>query len=106
MKLLHHKITQEKWNAFSKDKQLLNIAAELCRIYQGELYKNVTKDNIKNSYERALELIDLTVQDPKWHGFHELYELRDSLATLYLGKTNPIIVKFFYTWLMNLSENV
>jgi hypothetical protein len=106
MKLLHHKIKPEEWVKFSKKRQILNIAAELCRIQQGELYQNVGPGDIKNAYERALELIDLTLQDPKWQGFHQLYELRDCIATLYLGKTNPVIVKFFYTWLMNLSKNI
>lgn len=106
MKLLHHKIKPEKWQKFSKKKQILNIAAEFCRIYQAELYKNVSPENIKHSYERALELIDLTLQDPKWHGCSELYQLRDSLAALYIGKTDPAIVKFFYTWLLNFSQNI
>ena len=106
MKLRHYKITQEKWNDFSKDKQILNIATELCRIYQAELHQNISRCDIKNTHERALELIDLTLHDQKWRRFHQLYELRDSIATLYLGRTNPIIVKFFYTWLMNLSKGV
>lgn len=99
-------ITQEAWNDLSKKEQALNIATELRHIYKGELYQNVAPTDIKKFYERALELIDLTLQDPKWRGYHQLYKLRDALASLYLGEPQPVIVSFFYNWLINLSQNV
>jgi len=99
-------VTKETWSQFSKKEQILDIAAEFRRIYKGELYRNVAPKDIKKYYERALELIDLTLHDPKWRGHHELYQLRDSLAALYLGEPQPAIVNFFYSWLINLSQNV
>lgn len=106
MKLLHHKIDDKKWQSFSKKQQILNIASEICRIYQKELRENKRSEQTKAAYERALELIDLTLCDPKWRGCKELYQLRDSIAALYIGKTHPAIGKFFYTWLINLSEQI
>ena len=105
-KTFHYKIDREKWESFSKKEQLLNIASELCRIYRGELEEKDNLEMTKDSYERGLELIDFTLNDPKWKDCSELYQLRDSISALYLGKTNPVIVKFFYNWLVNLSENL
>lgn len=106
MKLLHHKIEEEKWFSFSKKDQLLNIAAEVSRFYHQQLQENGLNDKAKMAAERGFELIDLTLRDPKWRGGHELYQLRDALAALYVGKADPAIAKFFYTWLINFSENV
>lgn len=104
-KLSHHKIKKEKWASFPKKAQLLNIAAELSRIYHGEIFGRQEEKNLRQTYERALELIDLTVQDPKWKGFKDLYQLREAISALYLKKSDPVIVRFFYNWLLKLSES-
>lgn len=106
MKLLRHKIEKEKWQAFSKKEQLLNIASEISRIYHQELQEKERSEQTMTAYERALELVDLTLQDPKWHGCSELFQLRDAICALYIGKTHPAIGKFFYTWLVNFSQNI
>ena len=60
MNLKHHKtLTKEKWSRFPFYKQIIMIANEINRaknwIIKGDI------DEVKNCYEKALELIDLTV---------------------------------------------
>ncbi|HAX61505.1 MAG TPA: hypothetical protein DCX95_02955 [Elusimicrobia bacterium] len=60
MEIKQHKtLTVEKWNSFPFFKQILMIANEINRaknwISRGD------PSEVKNCYERALELIDLTV---------------------------------------------
>ncbi len=86
MAYFHKNLTQERWNSFAKDKQILNIASELTRS-KNWLKKN-DKEYMINSLDRALELIDLTVADnKKWHSgsLKELLMLREVLGEFYVG---------------------
>lgn len=84
MAYFHKNLTQEKWNALSKEKQILNIASELMRA-KNSLEKKYL-DNFQNSLDRALELIDLTINDrEKWQGgsLRELLRFREYSAGFY-----------------------
>lgn len=81
----HKNLTQKKWQQFSKETQILNIAAEFSRA-KNWLAKN-DNDEICNCLNRAFELIDLTVSDKKWQrGLKELLRLREILAEFYLER--------------------
>lgn len=81
----HRNLSAEKWQSFSKEEQILNIAAEFSRS-KNWLAKN-DEPEILNCLNRAFELIDLTADDPRWRkGLKELLRLRGVLAEFYLKK--------------------
>ncbi len=61
----------------------MNIAGELNRA--GNWIKNNDAAKVNLCYERAFELIDLTVCDSKWRGrTREMLRFREMLAELYM----------------------
>lgn len=86
MAYFHKNLTEEKWSGLSMDKQILNIGSELIRAKTWLEEDN--NDYLKNSMDRALELIDLTCADKKWrHGqLKELLRLREVLGEFYVGE--------------------
>lgn len=86
---LHPSLTPEKWSKFPKPTQILNIASELSRT-RGWLGKQ-RPEPMLNSFDRAFELIDLTIADPKWRrGLKELLRFREQLAALYIQNKHDI----------------
>jgi len=82
----HKSLTIEKWFSYSRGQQVLMIANELNRA--GNLIQNNMISEMKNCYERAFELTDLTCSDQKWKGrIKELRRFREMLAALY-NQTN------------------
>jgi len=78
----HKSMTLERWSFFSKGQQILMIANEINRV-KNILLKN-NSDDINSSYERALDLIDITVQDSKWgNNLKELLRCREFIGMLY-----------------------
>ena len=101
MKNRYHKnLDMEKWQKFSKQEQILNIAAEFSRA-KNWLKKN-DNNEVLNCLNRAFELIDLTINDLKWKkSLKELLRLRGILAEFYLQKNKDIneFLKIFQTLL-------
>lgn len=85
-KLIYHRnMTCEKWNIFSKSKQILMIANEINRA--NNLLINNNFNEVNKCYERAFELIDLSVADPKWNKhLKEILRMREILSQLYISK--------------------
>lgn len=85
-KLKFHKdLSPEKWSKFTPAQQILMIGNELNRA------KNwLIKDDVKeadNCYERAFELLDLTIAMNYRRNFvKELLRAREVLSILYLSK--------------------
>ena len=78
----HKNITLEKWSGFAKGQQILMIANEINRV-KNILEKN-NSDDIRSSYERALDLVDITIQDRKWKDhLKELLRCREFIGMLY-----------------------
>ncbi len=94
MAKFHPNLTQEKWNSFSKDKQVLNIASEFLRARNSLIHNE--SDYFINSLNRALELIDLTISDKKWKDNLLLpIRLREETAKFYITKrTDDISVLY------------
>jgi len=90
MAYFHKNLTVEKWNSLTKDKQILNIGSELMRARNWLVHNN---ENYKTDcLNRAYELIDLTIDDKKWHraGLKELTRFREIMGDYYLAKENDI----------------
>lgn len=83
----HKSMTLERWSFFSKGQQILMIANEINRV-KNILLKN-NSDDINSSYERALDLIDITVQDLKWgNNLKEILRCREFIGMLYFERNS------------------
>ena len=102
---LHKNLTKEKWRSFSKSQQILMIANELKRaenwIIKGDL------DEVKNCYERAFELLDLTISISKRRNLlKELLRFREMLASQYISKQKDInLNQKLFNVLLSLSKD-
>ena len=83
MKIIYHKgLTEKKWFAKNIFEQMANVGSEVGRAlnWQG---KN-PKDS-QMAFERALELLDITVADPKNKSrLKELLRLREALVDYFV----------------------
>lgn len=78
----------ERWKKFSQRDQLGHIGAEL---YRAASVKESDHALAQTMLERALELIDLTLEDEKWReNSLPLLKLRGEIALVYTGKKNDI----------------
>lgn len=73
----------EKWQKFSKSQQVGAIGAEIMR---AKTWQEKDKDNFLSAIERAIGLIDFTIEDNRWRGqFPMLFWLRNKMAEFYAG---------------------
>lgn len=80
----HTSISPERWSAFSFDQQVLMIANELNRARK--LTSPADRERLEHSYERVLQLTDLTIQAaPRHAARRELLRWRDLVASLYIA---------------------
>ncbi len=64
-KPIHKELYSGKWQKFSLCEQLGNIGSEVGRAYR---WQGKDKNLFRGAVERALELFDLTLDDPRWKG--------------------------------------
>ena len=97
---IFYKSLVNRWNKFSILKQMANIGAEIGRAIN---WKN--KNNLKtsqNAFYRALELLDLSIDDPKnKNSLKEILRTRELLVDYFVGNniyhsTNHQWEKYFY----------
>lgn len=70
MNYLHKNLAESRWQKFSLAEQLANIGSEVGRAAK---WQGKDKQNFDNAVARSLELMDLTIEDSRWHG--RLFEL-------------------------------
>lgn len=79
-------MTQERWQKLSPHDQLRNIAAEIERARVSD--EGGDADLFRSALERALELVDLSLADPRWrHDALKLFVLRNEVARRYAGES-------------------
>ncbi|MEK7287243.1 MAG: hypothetical protein AAB091_01610 [Elusimicrobiota bacterium] len=84
MKKWHKNLTIERWSRFTGERQLLMVGSELERA--SELAGWQDQKAVELCCERAFELIDLTLDDPKWRGqCRRLTRWRELLGESYLS---------------------
>lgn len=99
MKYFHDQI-KKRWNNYSIFEQMANIGAEVGRAIVWK--KKNQKQLFLNAFYRALELIDMTVADPKnKNHLKEILRLREITADFLVGEniykqTEEQIEKYFY----------
>ncbi len=82
---LHKTLTPDKWQKFSLKQRELMIANELNRAKNWIEKKDL--EEVKNCYERALELLDLTIATTKnGNRLKEYLRLREMMGKFYIGK--------------------
>lgn len=72
---------EEKWSKMSLSQQMGNIGSEFSRTMN--LKQKGDFKNTQNSFDRLLELLDLTISQRK---NRELFRLREVLCDLFIGK--------------------
>lgn len=78
-----------RWEKFSKNQQLLMIGSEFLR---AETWQYKDQEKFFSALERALELIDLTLQDSQWRdNLRMILRLREIVGQFYtLQRTDDV----------------
>lgn len=99
--LQHHKtMTSDKWALKPTDQQIFMIANEINRLING-IKDSLSFQNLQETIERALELLDLTISCQKGSLQKELLRFREIFGETYLFSAEeladflPQIEKFY-----------
>ena len=100
----HPNLTVERWSTFVFDRQILMIANELRRFANGRL-AGQSEAILRETLERAFELIDLTVELARPAVRHELLRFREHLGELYMNSGSDFSPESFYRVLLQFTRN-
>ena len=76
--MIHKELANGKWKTFSFMFQMGNIGSEISRVM---MLRSINKERSAEATLRALELLDLTIEDPKnIKRLKELRQLREALV--------------------------
>lgn len=79
----HQDLTSSRWNRFTLFEQMANIGSEVLRAIS---WQNKDSKLAQLSFERALELFDLTIGDPKnKKSLKEICRAREVLVDYFAG---------------------
>lgn len=84
--LIHKELADGRWFTFSVSEQLGNVGSEFERAARA--FERGDRERFENAFERMLELLDLTVEDPKWQTkcrLRELLRLREEVCDIFHG---------------------
>jgi hypothetical protein len=102
--MFHKDLTPEEWFKFSTTEQLGNVACDMGRTIDWRKRGSI-KDS-EAAFARALELLDLTIDDPKNQGSlcEELCHVREKIIDHFMGDntyntTNEEWDQYFYNFL-------
>lgn len=99
----HKNLTKEKWRNFSFKQQVLMTATECLRAKEW-ISKN-DPETAKNNFERALELLDLTINvNIGSENLKRLLVLREEMGIAYLYSDNSVLARRIYESLLSLSN--
>jgi hypothetical protein len=77
----HAGLAAGRWHELSLAEQLANVGAEV-----GRMRRHATTPSTSAAFERALELLDLTLVDPRWRGRRkEIARARELLCDAAFG---------------------
>ena len=82
-KIIHHSLSQGRWFKFSLMEQLANVGSDIERTIQWRKKGDLEYSN--NALERAIELLDFTIADPKNEKrLKELLLVRETLIDYFM----------------------
>jgi len=82
---LHQKLAQGKWHTLTLMEQLGNIGSEVERAFKGKEKGDARA--FTGAADRALELFDLTITDPRLKGrLREIVRLREVVCDFLFGQ--------------------
>jgi len=99
MNYQHQTLASGKWFTMTLAEQMANIGSEVERTISW--YKKGDKKYWQSAFDRALELIDLTVSDTRYkHRLKEILRTREVLCDLFYGNNTyhikyPELQKYF-----------
>ena len=83
MSYQHADLAAGKWKTMSLVEQLGNVGSEVGRVVR---WQKKDQQACEKAFSRALELLDLTIQDSRWQGRRkELTRVREFLCDAMLG---------------------
>lgn len=84
VKVLHQDLAAGRWNKFSLAEQLANIGSEVGRAAKWQ--KKGNREYASKALDRALELLDLTLDDKRWRKrLKEITRIREILVDSFYG---------------------
>lgn len=82
--MIHKNLANGRWFIMSLSEQMGNIGSEIHRLVLSHT-RDQTRFN--SAFDRALELIDLTLADPRWKkGYKEIARVREVLCDICFGQ--------------------
>lgn len=84
--IIHKDLAQGRWFTFSIDEQLANIGSEFSRASAAWQSGNMAR--FEKAFDRMLDLLDLTISDPRWRktgSLKELLRLREEVCDVFYG---------------------
>lgn len=100
--MIHNDLASGRWFKFSLVEQLANVGSDVIRTIRWKNKGNA--EYSRNAFDRALELLDLTVADPKNKTrLKELLRLREALVDYFIfdniySSTDKLWEKYFYNF--------
>lgn len=84
LNMIHTGLTLERWSKFSVFEQLANVGTDIARVFQGQKQNDIQYS--EKAFDRAMELLDLTIADPKNRGsvLKELTRVREALKDYFV----------------------
>lgn len=99
MTTFHSARLAERWRTLSLAEQMGNIGSEVYRSFQWHARKDTLA--FQRAFDRALELFDLTIADPRWTtGRKELTRGREVFCDYFFGgnafRTDPQSLQAYF----------
>ena len=83
MRAHHNTLAEGRWRGLTFAEQMGNVGSEVSRALR---WQGRDRALFEGAVERALELLDLTIQDPRWRGrLRELTRAREFLCDAFFG---------------------
>lgn len=81
----HEGLSAGRWATLSLAEQLGNVGSEVDRAVRA--WVRGDRDRFERAFDRALELFDLTMADPRWRGrrLREIARSREEFCRLFFG---------------------
>lgn len=100
--MIHKELAGGRWFKLSLVEQLANVGSDVVRTIKWKNKGNIKRS--KNAFERALELLDLTIADPKNRfRLKEILRTREALIDYFIfdneySSTDKLWEKYFYNF--------